>query len=86
MPWQPKDYRLLKGPGGVQGEGGEPTLGNPKDSVWEDLGTEQGRLGESPPGTLKNPKGTLLRCLFFFVFWAPQGSMMVMDLCVMIPF
>ena len=32
--------------------GGGGTLGNPKDSVWEDWGTEQGRLGESPPGTL----------------------------------
>ena len=24
-------------------------LGNPKDSVWEDWGTEQGRLGNPPP-------------------------------------
>ena len=31
------DHRVLKGPGGVQGEG--VFLGNPKDSVWEDWGT-----------------------------------------------
>ena len=35
--------------------GGGGTLGNPEDSGREDWGTEQGRLGESPPGTLKNP-------------------------------
>ena len=32
---------------GVQGEG--VFLGNPEDSGQEDWGTEQGRLGESPP-------------------------------------
>ena len=31
------DVRVLKGPGGVQGEG--VFLGNPEDSVWEDWGT-----------------------------------------------
>ena len=34
-------------------------MGNPKDSIWEDWGSEQGRLGkmigESLHGTLKNP-------------------------------
>ena len=30
---------------GVQGE--EVFLGNPKDSVWEDWGTEQGTLGHA---------------------------------------
>ena len=28
-------------------------LGNPEDSVWEDEGEPYGRLGESPPGTLR---------------------------------
>ena len=37
----------FSGPGGVQGEGVEP-WGTLEDSVWEDWGTEQGRLGESP--------------------------------------
>ena len=31
------NYRVLKGPGGGQGEG--VFLGNPEDSVWEDWGT-----------------------------------------------
>ena len=35
-------------------EGGG-TLGNCEDSVWEDWGSPWGRLGESTPGTLKNP-------------------------------
>ena len=39
--------------GGTLGEG--VFQGNPKDSIREDWGTEQGRLGESAPGTLKNP-------------------------------
>ena len=48
-------YRVLKGPGGVQGEG--VFLGNPKDSVREDWGT-LGNIREPPPlgpSPLNNP-------------------------------
>ena len=42
-----KIYRVLRGVGVLQGRGW--FLGNPEDSVWEDWGSEQGTLGESPP-------------------------------------
>ncbi len=48
---QPSNSWVLKGPGGVQGEG--VFLVNPKDSVWEDWGTLGNPFPWTPP--LNNP-------------------------------